>query len=86
MGALVFRLRFALYNTLLISVSFFAVFIGVIANLAGQRYNTNYYVARTFYYVAGPIIGWKYVVEGEEHFAKSVTGEQPAVIVGNHQR
>jgi phosphatidylinositol glycan class A protein len=86
MGALGYTLGLNLYYVLLLLVSFCATFIGVVANLCGKRFNTNYYVARTFWHVTGPILGWKFEVTGEEHFKAVENGEQPAVILGNHQR
>jgi len=86
MGAIQYKLNSLLYYVLLLTVSFFATLIGVVANLCGQRFNTNYYVARTFYWTAGPILGWDFDVSGEEHFKSVESGEQPAVILGNHQK
>ncbi|KAK8858442.1 hypothetical protein IAR55_002669 [Kwoniella newhampshirensis] len=96
MAPILFHLRVALYTITLLSVSFLAVFIGLICTLVGHRLNTNYFVARTFWHVAGPIMGWKFVVEGEEHLwnMESTGGEgegqagkkgRSAVMVGNHQ-
>ena len=95
--ALLFKLRVALYTTILLLVSFIAVIEGLILTLVGKRLNTNYYVARTFYYIAGPIMGWKFEVEGEEHLwnldigGEGVQGHatrqgRSAVMLGNHQR
>lgn len=86
MGALQYKLRSLLYYTLLLTVGFFATLIGVVATLCGRRFDTNYYVARTFWHVAGPIVGWKFEVEGEEHLTAASNGEEPAVIIGNHQK
>ncbi|PWO00507.1 acyltransferase-domain-containing protein [Tilletiopsis washingtonensis] len=46
-----------------------------------NRLNTNYYVARSFYLLAGSLTGIRFRVEGEENFDKA----RPAVLVGNHQ-
>ena len=99
MASILYILRVTLYTITLLSVSFLAVFIGLVATLCGKRLNTNYYVARTFFHVAGPIMGWKFEVEGEEHLwsLKGVGGDEriegragetgrSAVMVGNHQR
>nr|XP_019045831.1 phosphatidylinositol glycan, class A [Kwoniella bestiolae CBS 10118]OCF24761.1 phosphatidylinositol glycan, class A [Kwoniella bestiolae CBS 10118] len=93
MANITFQLRQALYTILLLLVSLFALVIGLVCTLTGQRLNTNYYVARTFYHVAGPILGWKFEVEGEEYLWK-LDGEgggqagkkgRRMVMVGNHQ-
>ncbi|WWC70601.1 uncharacterized protein I206_104552 [Kwoniella pini CBS 10737] len=93
MAKILFQLKSALYTILLLLVSFFALLIGLVCTLTGKRLNTNYYVARTFYHVAGPILGWKYEVEGEEYLWK-LEGEgggtagkkgRSMVMVGNHQ-
>jgi 1-acyl-sn-glycerol-3-phosphate acyltransferase len=90
MGSFLDYLRYVVYSKLyyvvLGIVSFLATFIGIVANVVGKRLNTNYYVARTFYYACSPIVGWRLDIKGEEHFKSAETGEQPAVIVGNHQR
>ncbi|WWC95939.1 hypothetical protein V866_002806 [Kwoniella sp. B9012] len=93
MANILFQLRLTLYAILLLLVSFFALIIGLVCTLTGRRLNTNYYVARTFYHVAGPILGWKFEVEGEEYLWK-LEGEgggqagkkgRSMVMVGNHQ-
>lgn len=99
MAPLFFTFRLILYTITLLTVSFLAVVIGLIAALLGKRLNTNYYVARTFYYTAGLIMGWSFEVEGEEYLwsMKGVGGDEAvegrageggrsAVMVGNHQR
>ena len=94
---LLFKLRVGLYTCVLLFVSFIAVLEGVVLTLIGKRLNTNYYVARTFYHLAGPIMGWKFIVEGEEHLWNLEVGEggvqghatkngRSAVMLGNHQR
>ena len=95
--AILFKLRVALYTALLLLVSFIAVFEAILLTLCGKRLNTNYYVARSFFYIAGPIMGWNFVVEGEEHLwtlkgaGEGVDGHakdkgRSAVMLGNHQR
>lgn len=99
MGTIIFRLRVTLYTITLLSVSLLAVFIGLFCTIIGKRLNTNYYVARTFWLTAGPIMGWKFIVEGEEYLWNLKEGEggsggegvagktgRSAVMVGNHQR
>lgn len=49
--------------------------------LIGQRFNTNMAVARSFYALAGTLLGIKVtIVEGEEYL-----NVRPSIIVGNHQ-
>ena len=99
MASVFFTLRLLLYIITLLSVSFLAVVIGLVATLLGKRLNTNYYVARTFYTIGGAIMGWRFEVEGEEYLwsMKGIAGDQAiegragesgrsAVMVGNHQR
>jgi phosphatidylinositol glycan class A protein len=102
MAPILYTIRLITYSVTLLAVSFFAVFIGLVATICGQRLNTNYYVARTFYHTAGFIMGWDFEVEGEEHLwtlkaelgeneERGVTGRaddkgRSAVMLGNHQR
>lgn len=46
----------------------------------GKRFNTNYVVARSFYYLIRSIIGISMTIEGEKNLRR-----RPAIIVGNHQ-
>lgn len=55
----------------------YAVFLSL---LPGKRFNTNYFVARTFYAMAGTLIGYKITVEGAEHLQT-----RPSIMLGNHQ-
>ncbi|KIR68477.1 phosphatidylinositol glycan, class A [Cryptococcus bacillisporus CA1873] len=94
MWEVIYYLNLTLYTILLLSISFIAVLIAVVCSLTGRRLNTNYYVARTFYRVAGPILGWKFKVEGEQYLWE-LSGEhgggkagekgRSMVMVGNHQ-
>ncbi|ORY21988.1 transferase [Naematelia encephala] len=89
MPQIIFRLRVALYTIILLCVSFFSLLIATVATLLGKRLNTNYYVARTFLHTAGPLMGWKFEVEGEEHlWSLEDIGDgqnRSSVLVGNHQ-
>ncbi|TXT13406.1 hypothetical protein VHUM_00773 [Vanrija humicola] len=88
MGAIQWKLRITVYYVLLVFTGFVATFESIICALLGQRSNTNYYVARTFWHLAGPIIGWNFEVEGEEHLlalADKPPKERSAVLIGNHQ-
>lgn len=99
MSKIWFNFRLALYSITLLTVSFIAVGIGCVCTLFGKSVNTNYYVARTFYFAAGHIMGWTLEVEGEQYLwelgeadgdgvAGKVGGKnrRSAVMVGNHQR
>jgi phosphatidylinositol glycan class A protein len=92
MSAIWFKIRLAVYTVTLLTVSLWAVVIAFVATCCGARLNTNYYVARTFYAVAGTIMGWTIDLEGEEYLwegygkgdkAKGV--QRSAVMIGNHQ-
>lgn len=82
----VYHLRSIQYYLLLLSVGFLATFIALIATACGRRFDTDYYVARTFYYIAGPLIGWSFDVEGEEHLINLEKTGKSAVLLGNHQK
>lgn len=90
MAKIIFYFRTVLYSLVLLTVSFLAIGIGLLCTLFGKRLNTNYYVARTFYYTAGTVMGWTFEVEGEENLDKGLEGDKgqgrSAVMVGNHQR
>ncbi|KDN45925.1 acyltransferase [Tilletiaria anomala UBC 951] len=53
----------------------------VVSLIPGQRFNIQYFVARTMYLLAGNSLGIRFHIEGYENFAKN----RPAVLVGNHQ-
>lgn len=85
MGAIQYKLGMAVYGTVLALVGFIATLEAIVLALIGKRFNVDFYVARTFYYLCAPIIGWYIEMEGEEHLLNlQATG--PAVILGNHQR
>jgi len=50
-------------------------------SLIGRSKDINYIVARTFYAIVAPLVGWRMTVEGQEH----LDNNQPAVVLGNHQ-
>lgn len=94
MGTFMFKIRLTVYTIILLAVAFLAVFIGLVCTLLGKRLNTNYYVARTFLKTAGFVMGWTFIVEGEEYLWNS-SGEgggtagkngRSAVMLSNHQR
>lgn len=56
------------------------VAVSIVLTILGRRYDINYYVARSFYFVGGTALGIQFEIEGEHHFDNG-----PAVLVGNHQ-
>ena len=86
MGSIWFNIRLTVYTITLLTVSLWAVVIAFVATICGKRLNTNYYVARTFYYTAGPIMGWKFDLEGEEYLSQEFDQGRSGVMIGNHQR
>ena len=70
-----------LYIALMGVCSILGVVYPLLFSVVGQRYNTNYAVARSFYALTGTLIGIKItIVEGEEYLK-----QRPAIILGNHQ-
>ena len=49
-------------------------------SLIGERYNGNWFTARSFYFACSRLLGIDFDVEGEEYL-----NTRPAVLVGNHQ-
>ncbi|KAL7420334.1 1-acylglycerol-3-phosphate O-acyltransferase [Cryptotrichosporon argae] len=84
-----FAFHLSLYITTLGALSVWGVLVSVLASVAGQRLNINYYVARSFYYVCHPLVGIPFDVEGEEHLQSLLVARdgkpQSAVLIGNHQ-
>ena len=70
----------ALYIFSLGVCSTIGVVFPLVFGLFGQRYNTNHIVARSFYKLAGTLIGYNVKMEGAEHL-----NTRPSIIVGNHQ-
>ena len=54
--------------------------VAVGMSLAGRRFDINWVVARSFYFLASRLLDIKFVVEGGEHLET-----RPAILVGNHQ-
>lgn len=73
--------RFTLYCTTLGLTSVWAIILSLALNVVGQPSSIQYWVARSFYYFASPILGWKLRIEGKEH----LSDEGCTVLVGNHQ-
>lgn len=54
--------------------------VAVGMNIVGDRYNTNWVVARSFYALASRALDITIMVEGEEYL-----DTRPSILVGNHQ-
>lgn len=67
-------------------VATLSAFLAAGLSLANRRFDVNYVVARTFYAVAGTLVGWRVEVEGEEWLEDTKDGGgRPAVLMCNHQ-
>ncbi|KAJ7246594.1 hypothetical protein B0H12DRAFT_1211312 [Mycena haematopus] len=67
-------------------VATLSAFLAAGLSLANRRFDVNFVVARTFYAVAGTLIGWRVEVEGEEWLRDTNDGGgRPAVLMCNHQ-
>lgn len=69
-----------LYLGAMTGAALWGVVIGAVMGLTGNRYDVNYYVARSFYFIASNLLDIEVVVEGEEHLQN-----RPVVLMGNHQ-
>jgi len=76
-----YYIRLALYLSTLGLCSVYGALISIGMTLVGQRFEINWVVARTFYNLAGRVMGIQFEVEGE-HWLEST---RPAILVGNHQ-
>lgn len=72
--------RLGLYVSALSVTSVWGVIVSIAMTVLGRRFDINYVVARSFYFVGGRSMGISFDVEGEHHLEKG-----PAVLVGNHQ-
>ncbi|KAJ7098675.1 1-acylglycerol-3-phosphate O [Mycena belliarum] len=78
--------RIIIYGSALGFVATLGAFVAAGLSIVGRRYDVNYTVARTFYYIAGTMLGIRVEVEGEEWLRDSNDGgAQPGVLMGNHQ-
>lgn len=75
-----YYLRLLLYVSTMGLCSIWGVILSITLSIAGNRFNINYYTARSFYYLASRVMDIRFKVQGEEHL-----DTRPAVIVGNHQ-
>jgi len=75
-----YYVRLSTYLSTLGVLSIWGVLVSAGMSIAGQRFDINWVVARSFYLTAGRIMGIEFQVEGEEHM------ETPsAIYIGNHQ-
>ncbi|CAE6396935.1 unnamed protein product [Rhizoctonia solani] len=75
-----YYVRLTTYLSTLGVLSIWGVLVSIGMTAMGKRFDINYVVARSFYYVCGPLLGIDFVVEGEEHMSTP-----SAVYIGNHQ-
>ena len=75
-----YYVRLGLYLSTLSIFSVYGVLSSIGMSILGRRFDTNWLVARSFYNICGPLLGIRFVVEGEEHLSA-----HPAIILGNHQ-
>jgi len=72
--------RIGIYVTSLAFVSAWGACLSVVLLVVGKRFDIDFWVARSFYFVAGSLLGIRFEVEGEEYLSTT-----PAVLLGNHQ-
>jgi lysophosphatidate acyltransferase len=72
--------RLGIYVGTMMSVAACSAFIAAGLNFFGNRFDTNYFVARTFHAIVKKTLGLQVELEGEE-----ILGTRPAVLMLNHQ-
>jgi lysophosphatidate acyltransferase len=72
--------RIFTYLSALSVCSVWGVIVSIFMTVIDRRFDINYVVARSFYFVGRRALGISFVVEGEHHLKCG-----PAVLVGNHQ-
>ncbi|QRV72360.1 acyltransferase [Ceratobasidium sp. AG-Ba] len=75
-----YYVRLSTYLSTLGVLSIWGVLVSLGMTAAGQRFDINWVVARSFYITAGRIMGIDFKVEGEEHM-----NVPSAIFIGNHQ-
>lgn len=75
-----YYVRLGLYLSTLGVCSIWGAIVAVGMNVIGERFNTNWVVARSFYALTSRMFDIKLVVEGEEYL-----DTRPSILVGNHQ-
>ena len=72
--------RIGVYITSIAAVSVWGACLSIALLLVGKRFDIDFWTARSFYFVAGNLLGIKFEIEGEEYL-----NTKPAVLLGNHQ-
>jgi lysophosphatidate acyltransferase len=75
-----YYVRVGIYVLNLTLAGVWAACVAAGMSLVGRRYDVNWVVAQTFYFLAGRSLGIEVEVEGEEHLQT-----RPAVFMCNHQ-
>lgn len=75
-----YYIRLGLYLSSLGICSAWGVIVSIGMTIIGRRLDINWVIARSFYALAGSLLGIRFEVEGEEN----LTGE-PTLLLGNHQ-
>jgi len=75
-----YYIKLVLYLSTLGLCSAWGMIVTIGLSLVGRRFDTNWVVARSFYFLAGRLLDIKFVVEGEEYL-----DVKPSILVGNHQ-
>jgi len=75
-----YYVRLGIYLSTLGVCSVWGAIVAIGMGVAGERYNVNWVVARSFYALASTVMDIKLVVEGEEYL-----DTRPSILVGNHQ-
>lgn len=75
-----YYVRLGLYLSTLGVFSVWGAVVAVGLNIAGDKFNTNWVVARSFYGLVSRMFDIHLVLEGEEHL-----DTRPSILVGNHQ-
>jgi len=72
--------RLGVYISSIVIVSIWGACLSVALLIVGKRFDIDFWTARSFYFVAGNLLGIKFEVEGEEYL-----NTKPSVLLGNHQ-
>ncbi|CAK5275244.1 unnamed protein product [Mycena citricolor] len=78
--------RTVVYVSTMGFVATISAFVAAGMSAMGSRFDVNFVVARTFYYLAGSVLGITIEIEGEEYLRDEKDGgAMPAVLLANHQ-
>ncbi|KAG8870142.1 1-acylglycerol-3-phosphate O-acyltransferase [Serendipita sp. 405] len=72
--------RIGLYSYCLAACSILGVCLSVVLFVIGKRLDTDFWVARSFHFLASRALDITFEIEGEEHLTR-----RPALLLGNHQ-